>query len=206
VPVWIGVSIGFAGLTALLIRKAMGAAAKFDQSEHQARHDLLTGLPNRFGLFQAIETLAPSSGPLRGFAVAYMDLDGFKPINDAFGHAAGDVVLRTVAGRLRQSIPREGLVARIGGDEFVALLIDVTTMREASTICETILDRVGQPIEIDGSFVSVGITVGVAFCPGNGSDALALMRTADEALYAGKRLAKGSVQFHAGLTLATAAG
>jgi diguanylate cyclase (GGDEF)-like protein len=195
VPVWIGVVVGFAGLTAILFGKALTAARKFDDSEHRAKHDALTGLPNRFYLLQAIERFTTSEAN-RHFTVAYMDLDGFKPVNDQFGHAVGDRVLLIVADRVRGIVPPRAFVARIGGDEFVAIFPHIATAHEARTICQSIIFGVQEPIVIDDRSHRVGVTIGVAISPEDGTDPLVLIRKADQALYAGKRLGKGGVRFH----------
>lgn len=195
VPVWISVAVGFAGLTAILFGKALNAARKFDDSERRAKHDVLTGLPNRFYLLQAIERFT-SSAANRCFTVAYMDLDGFKPVNDQFGHAVGDRVLRVVADRLRTIAPSGAFVARMGGDEFIGIFPYVATTHEASAICQSIIFSVQEPIVIDDRSHRVGLTIGVAISPDDGTDPLVLMRKADQALYAGKRLGKGGVRFY----------
>ncbi|WP_458232911.1 CHASE domain-containing protein [Roseateles sp. P5_E8] len=157
--------------------------------EHAALHDALTGLPNRLlladRLKQAIHGAERSS---HVFALAYLDLNGFKQVNDIHGHDAGDEVLKAVAFRLHAGLRASDTVARLGGDEFVVLLSPAQAPAEAEPVLNRLLDALSQPITLSGGAqVSVGSSLGLAHFPGDGRTPDALMRHADEAMFANKR-------------------
>ena len=155
--------------------------------EHQALHDMLTGLPNRTllgdRLLQAQHQANRDGG---SFALLVMDLDNFKEVNDTLGHQFGDRLLREVAGRIQDSIRETDTVARLGGDEFALLLPDIA-VEQASECVARILSRLEQPVSIDGIRVAVGASVGVAMYPGDGDDVERLLAHADMAMYRAKR-------------------
>lgn len=151
--------------------------------EFMAAHDPLTRLPNRHRLREELDRLlADGTRPL---AVLYLDLDGFKAINDRHGHALGDQVLRETAAGLRQALRHGDFIARVGGDEFVALLPDCGHADDARAVAgmlQAALDqRQAQP-----SFARIGVSIGVACCPADGRDAETLLRHADADMYAAK--------------------
>ncbi|WP_246207182.1 bifunctional diguanylate cyclase/phosphodiesterase [Methylocystis heyeri] len=163
--------------------------------QHIAHHDALTGLPNRRLLTDRLTRAiaqAKSSGDM--LAVLYFDLDGFKPINDNHGHGIGDQVLIDVGERLSRTLRAGDMVARIGGDEFVALLIGVGDTRECENTLRRLLDVINSPIAIDGNCFSLSASVGVSLYPADDSDdADMLLRYADQAMYFAK--ASGRNQF-----------
>jgi diguanylate cyclase (GGDEF)-like protein/PAS domain S-box-containing protein len=160
-----------------------------DRLEYYAHHDVLTALPNRLTLSQALERrLAAARCSASSFALLFLDLDGFKQVNDVLGHAAGDAVLADVAGRLRAAA--DGcLVARMGGDEFVVLTPLERSPELAADHVARLTDRiiavVEQPFAVQGAPcpVTVGVSIGTAAYPGDGIDAEALLRRADAAMY-----------------------
>lgn len=157
------------------------------ENGHMAHHDALTGLWNRAGFVDALnarlKTSAGDGGPL---AVLFFDLDNFKPINDTFGHAAGDKVLKAVAERLRRALPDTAMVARMGGDEFV-VLADGVTAEQALGMGDRIIDEVAMSCELgDAIGVNVGVSVGIAISPAHGTEAEELLAVADTALYEAK--------------------
>lgn len=163
--------------------------------ERLAGHDPLTGLPNR-RLFQdrlerALAQVARAGGSL---AVAYVDLDGFKAVNDARGHDAGDAVLATVGRRLAEAVRDQDTVARLGGDEFGVLLMDVGGADEAATVAAKLRAAICAPLELAGGDVRLDASVGVALFPDDGGDADALMRVADGAMYRVKGEGRGGVR------------
>ncbi|WP_062207083.1 GGDEF domain-containing protein [Aureimonas sp. AU12] len=140
-----------------------------------------------------------------GFAVLYLDLDGFKAVNDRHGHAAGDDVLRQAAGRLGDAAGPGSLLARLGGDEFAGILASSEDPREARRVDERMIAAVRRPIALpDGLVLQVGATIGVAFAPTDGTDPLTLLRKADGALDVGKHGGKRLVQIHIALAEAKA--
>jgi diguanylate cyclase len=160
-----------------------------------AHHDLLTGLPNRIMKQKRLNELL--CGPLSStngqehFTVFCLDLDGFKEVNDRFGHAVGDAVLIAVACRLRDSVRDEDFVCRVGGDEFVVLL-PALSAGEAASIARRIIDRISKPYDLGRSMQPrVGISIGGACAPQDGVSADELLRSADRALYEAKRRGKG---------------
>ncbi|UXH76812.1 CHASE domain-containing protein [Roseateles amylovorans] len=162
----------------------------YEQSVEQAAfHDPLTGLPNRILLGDRLQhALAAAQRQDHGVAVAYLDLDGFKKINDTHGHEAGDEVLKTVAQQLTEGIRASDTAARLGGDEFVLVLSPVSGRVESQAILERVLRRLMQPITLSsGTVVQVGSSIGVAHYPADASQADPLMSLADQAMYESKR-------------------
>ena len=161
---------------------------------HQAYHDPLTNLPNR-NLFldrlgQAMAYLRRSKGKL---ALLFVDLDGFKFINDTLGHIVGDQVLQSVAIRLSHTIREEDTLARLGGDEFALLLTRLNDAEDAAKKSQALLDSLKQPFEIGGRQLHVGASIGIAMYPNNVKDGIKLLRNADIAMYQAK--AKGGNTF-----------
>jgi diguanylate cyclase (GGDEF)-like protein/PAS domain S-box-containing protein len=169
------------------------------EAEHRASHDALTGLPNRSQVGPAIADaiqLARQGG--HKLAVAFIDLDGFKAINDEQGHEAGDVLLREVARRIGQSIRAKELAARLGGDEFVVVLNGVNRREDVEPVLARMLEALQAPVELPGGVrVTVGASAGVALWPDDGIEAGELMAAADQAMYAAKRAGKHRIEFSA---------
>jgi diguanylate cyclase (GGDEF)-like protein len=155
-----------------------------------AYRDGLTNLANRAALFQALENaLAEASGRDRTVAVLFVDLNGFKAINDRYGHAIGDVVLKEIADRLAQSVRSADVVGRYGGDEFVILLRHMTPESSDQVVAATaerVAALVAQPLTTAPEGHSLSASIGTAMCPGDGTTADGLIRHADEAMYAEK--------------------
>jgi len=167
------------------------------QEEHRAMHDALTGLPNRRLLDTRLyEAIARACRSGKALAVAFVDLDGFKPVNDTYGHAAGDAVLVGVANRLLGAVRRTDTVGRLGGDEFLVILEEAGTMEHIRQTTARIGTAVAEAIEVDGVTVQVGASLGVAVVEQPGAatiDAEALLHTADTAMYAAKQARSGAV-------------
>jgi len=166
--------------------------------EFQATHDALTGLPNR-GLLedrlrQAIG-YAHRNGSL--VAVAFIDLDRFKVINDSLGHGSGDEVLMRVSRRIRGALREIDTVARQGGDEFVVVLAEQPTVESVVAVVERIIEEVAQPVTIDGRELYVTCSVGIALYPTDGGDVTTLLRNADAAMFSAKERGRNSFQFYA---------
>ena len=160
------------------------------QAELQRRsfEDELTGLANRpLFLDRLDQRLREASRTGQPFALLMMDLDGFKAINDSFGHAAGDEVLRTVATRLREQVRQSDTVARLGGDEFAVLLACTAQVDGAEVVAEKIRQAIAEPITVTDSVVDIGTSLGIALFPGHGVDAAGLLHAADLAMYRAKR-------------------
>lgn len=191
-PVWVDVSgvqlDADTGETMWMALDISEMKAHQEQVEHAAFHDALTGLPNRVllmdRLHQAIQLCRRTDECL---GVCYVDLDGFKPINDRLGHAAGDEVLRTVARRLQDGVRGHDTVARVGGDEFVLLLPKLKDRAEGERILQRLAQEVARTVPLSpGSSAGVGASVGMACCPADGTSEDVLLRLADQAMYASK--------------------
>ncbi len=158
---------------------------------HLAHHDALTGLPNRMqfrkSLEAALETAARGGEEL---AVHYLDLDGFKPVNDTFGHAAGDLLLKQVAERLKSVLDAGDLVARLGGDEF-AILQQASAAR-ATEVANRCIRALEKPFGIENRQIGISVSIGIAVAPENGLDPDELMSAADTALYQAKASGKST--------------
>jgi diguanylate cyclase (GGDEF)-like protein len=129
-------------------------------------------------------------------ALAFLDLDNFKYINDTFGHDAGDVVLREIAGRLRASVREDDTVARVGGDEFVLVINDEPGATPVAELVERIRQSVGAPVQVDDNAVLPGVSIGVSLFPRDGDSAERVMRAADAAMYHAKTMGKNNCQFY----------
>jgi diguanylate cyclase (GGDEF)-like protein/PAS domain S-box-containing protein len=152
-----------------------------------AHHDALTGLPNRSLLEERLDQELLRARRLRhGVALLFIDLDGFKAINDSLGHAAGDQLLQEVGRRLRASIRDVDTAARLGGDEFVVVMTDLGRPEVASRLVTTLRRQLALPVELGDHTVTVSASIGVAVFPQQGTDRATLMKAADAAMYAAK--------------------
>jgi diguanylate cyclase (GGDEF)-like protein len=152
-----------------------------------ATHDNLTGLPNRHSFYEQLQhSLKIAEQNNTTFAVVFIDLDGFKPINDVLGHAAGDEVLRSVAYRLKQCVRHGDMVTRIGGDEFVIILSAIDAIALLSVV-RKIIDIIAAPHKVAGTTVTLTSSVGVATYPASGRTVDELVAHADAAMYRSKR-------------------
>ncbi|MDY7117362.1 EAL domain-containing protein [Halomonas sp. SSL-5] len=163
------------------------------QLEYLAHYDALTGLPNRVLLADRLgQAMAHEQRLDRSLAVIYLDLDGFKSINDRFGHAAGDHLLVTLAKRLREAVREGDTLSRLGGDEFVAVLIDLADIQLATPLLRRLLEAAAQPVWYEGQRLEVSASLGVTFYPQAESvEADQLLRQADQAMYQAKLAGKG---------------
>ena len=168
---------------------------------YRAYHDVLTGLPNRGLLHDRINVAIKQAQRTGAFvAVMFIDLDGFKRINDLFGHAKGDVVLQDVARRLQECLRKADTLARLGGDEFAAALPDLHTIRHAEIIANKFLKSLRQAFYIDGIEVFVTGSIGIAGYPMDGQSCEQLLQNADTAMYQVKVLGKNGSVFFGGDT------
>lgn len=164
--------------------------------EEMALHDPLTGLPNRRLLTDRIENAMQHANRTHQLmALLYIDLDGFKEANDRHGHQCGDVLLKMVASRLRVATRGEDTVSRIGGDEFLILLSDITAIEDVVQPVSKLVNLLATPFFINGLSVRVTASIGVAFYPTDAKDVETLISLADGALYDAKRAGKNQYQF-----------
>ncbi|UXI66451.1 EAL domain-containing protein [Tahibacter amnicola] len=181
-----------------ILRDISDRKLHLDQLQHQAMHDALTGLPNRLLLHERIEqrihAMRRQGTP---FALLLLDLDGFKEINDTFGHYTGDVLLSKVGERLRAQLGATDTIARLGGDEFAIVLTEVVDRSHVIDFVCQLLVALKQPIFIEEHKLVVGASIGIVHCPEHGTDATTLMRRADVAMYAAKAARSGSMTYDA---------
>lgn len=159
-----------------------------EQLTHEATHDQLTGLANRRLLTERLRRAMERAERVgRGFAVVCIDLDGFKTVNDQYGHACGDVLLQKVAAGLQRFVREGDTVARVGGDEFVAVLQDLGSHDEADPVVTRMIDSVAVRCSCKRATVNLGLSAGVSFYPEHGGDVDTLLQRADSAMYVAKQ-------------------
>jgi diguanylate cyclase (GGDEF)-like protein len=177
-----------------------------DQIRHLAHHDMLTGLPNRLLFGDRLrQALLAAQREAHQLAVIFFDLDKFKPVNDSYGHAVGDVLLQQIATRLRGTLRASDTLARLGGDEFVVLLPQVSGADDARAVAEDILRALNRPFMTEGFSLSISASLGVAVYPDCAPDTEGLLRCADAAMYEAKLHGGGRVAEHAASDRAPAA-
>jgi diguanylate cyclase (GGDEF)-like protein len=176
---------------------ALQNAQLVEQIQHQAVHDSLTGMPNRV-LFEdrLAHALATSKRDRSHVGVLFVDLDGFKDVNDTYGHACGDELLREVGRRLTLTVRATDTVARLGGDEFVVVLAPIAGVDDASAVAEKVLAVLRRPVEIDGRVLSISASVGVTIANA-GDDPETLLNHADAAMYRAKSGGRNRVELAA---------
>jgi diguanylate cyclase (GGDEF)-like protein/PAS domain S-box-containing protein len=166
--------------------------------EHLAYRDVLTGLPNRALFVDRLKHAIAGARRRRSVvSVLFIDLDGFKSVNDQLGHEAGDKLLRTLARRLRGAVRDTDTVARLGGDEFAVLLEDVAYVPDVALAAKKLLDLIATPLPLSAQRQVITSSIGVSLYPHDGADAATLLRTADKAMYRAKAAGKQAVRFYA---------
>ncbi|HYG90508.1 MAG TPA: diguanylate cyclase [Azospirillum sp.] len=176
-----------------LVESLSSTQVALSRMEGIAYQDRLTSLPNRRFFEQYIETAVQKVRAEGGtLAFLYIDLDGFKPVNDWLGHKAGDEVLRQTALRLMAGLRGNDIIVRLGGDEFVGVLTsrEVTVRSRALMAAQRLIDAVNEPILVEGETVTIGCSIGIAVWPSDGADPLEVMHRADETLYRAKAAGK----------------
>ncbi len=171
---------------------------KDERIRHLALHDPLTDLPNRALLLERLgQLIGITEREPRSIALMFLDLDGFKAINDGLGHEAGDQMLRAVAKKLTGLMRQSDTVARLGGDEFVILLDNPANRNEIAHIAERVITAINEPLPLNGNFSKVGVSIGIAIYPADGANAELLMQSADKAMYAAKQAGKNTFRLSA---------
>ncbi|ADZ69666.1 diguanylate cyclase domain-containing protein [Polymorphum gilvum] len=197
-PLAAGLMIAFLALGWAAARKLAERSRALEESErrnrHMALHDSLTGLGNRVYFGEKLDA-ALAACHARPCAVLAIDLDRFKAVNDSFGHDAGDMVIRTVARRLQQALSGSGLVARTGGDEFLALVTETVEESHIRWLCDTIIEEATKPIPVGGGIARIGASIGWALAPRNGDTASMVLRMADQSLYRAKEAGRNMAVF-----------
>ncbi|WP_293334101.1 CHASE2 domain-containing protein [Microcoleus sp. CAWBG58] len=179
-------------------RKRLEDALKQKNAElsHQAYHDALTGLPNRKMFHESLHlSLERASSNQELVALLFLDLDGFKSINDTLGHRAGDLLLQAVAGRLKKCLRGSDIISRLGGDEFTVILPGIPGSEEAAKVAKKICDAIKQPFTLEENTVSVTTSIGISLYPMDGQNSDILVNNADAAMYRAKEGGKNQYQF-----------
>jgi len=181
----------------VVVRDVSERARSEERMWRLAHFDELSGLPNRLLFRQLLEqAMHDANRERKSIAVLFVDLDRFKLINDTAGHDSGDMVLRQVAGRLRQCLRESDLLSRFGGDEFATLLREIEDPEAARATAQRVLTAVAQPYEIKGETYHLSASVGISIYPGDSPDVTALLRNAELAMYRAKDQGKNNFQFH----------
>ena len=162
---------------------------------YMARHDALTDLPNRLLFHEQLEQALTGAARGETLAVLCLDIDHFKDVNDTLGHPIGDLLLKAAAARLRGCIRGIDAVARLGGDEFAIVQAGGPQPTDATALAERLIEAVGAPFDLDGHQVVVGMSIGIAISPDDGTDPLQLLKNADMALYRAKADGRGVYRF-----------
>jgi len=184
---WIGSGIG--AMRARILRANAELLNALGTIQDMATHDSLTGLHNRVSMTDALEhavSKAQRSG--EGLAIYFIDLDGFKSVNDSLGHATGDELLREIAQRLRARVRQSDLVARLGGDEFVVMVETVSDRPGLQLLASKLLTSIAEPMQLQGHEVAVTASIGIAVYPDDGADVSTLLANGDIAMYRAKAL------------------
>ena len=166
------------------------------QIEHMAFYDNLTGIPNRNLFFDRLkQTLSYGQRNKQIFAVLFLDLDGFKQVNDDLGHEAGDDLLKGVAERLQECVRAEDTVARLGGDEFTFILSDIVSKEAAGSVSKKIIDALSEPFFLNGQSVTIGCSIGISLFPDSSENMDGLVKAADQAMYVAKSEGKNTYRY-----------
>lgn len=182
--------------TVVVVRDITERKALQDNLQHMAHYDDLTNLPNRTLFFDRLErALADARRYGNEFALLFIDLDGFKEVNDAHGHYAGDLLLQEVARRMNQCVRESDTVARMGGDEFAVILGDVAVEDDARAVALKIIDSLSAPVQLNEGECRVGASIGISLYPRDGESSENLLTRADSAMYCAKNKGKNTYCF-----------
>jgi diguanylate cyclase (GGDEF)-like protein len=192
----VGWAVTWTGLIAMSLKREVRLRLDAERiSSSLARHDPLTGLPNRRVLIEALSEIATVASVDQMASLLLIDLDRFKPVNDLHGHAAGDLLLCEVAGRLIALVDGHGMAARLGGDEFALLLPTVANREQLLKFGDRVVSRLSEPYYIAQHRLEISASVGIALAPTDGHDGPSLLHAADVALYQAKRAGRGTCRF-----------
>jgi diguanylate cyclase len=187
---------GFNSMLQELEKRAQDKEVFEARLEYQALNDELTGLPNRRLMADRLnQALAVATRNLNGAALLYIDLDGFKLVNDSLGHSVGDLLLAEVAKRFQSRVRESDTLARLGGDEFAIIMGGILSKEQPGRLARELLDALEAPFSIEGHEIRIGASVGVSLFPDHGTSSVLLLQNADSAMYAAKRAGKSQVAY-----------
>lgn len=179
-----------------VVKKTKELREKSDEMTHLAYHDPLTKLPNRLLFSQKLrEAIAVAKEEKQKVGVLFLDLDGFKEINDTYGHKSGDLLLQKITRRLKKIVPEEDMIARFGGDEFT-VIVQNATYEELEKIAQKIIEEIQKPLMLHKNKLFMTFSVGLSVCPDNGDSSELLLKHADTAMYRAKDEGKNRYQFY----------
>lgn len=169
---------------------------KYFRNEYEATFDKLSGLYNRSAFVKRLTEAVDMNNRYNvPFSLVYMDLDGFKDVNDKYGHEAGDSVITGVGLRLKNLFRKTDIIGRVGGDEFIAIALGQNTRETSDLIAKRIIDSISRPFKIRGKDVNIGVSVGIAFCPQDAREVEHIIKAADHAMYEAKESGKNTYRF-----------
>ena len=184
-------------LNEIITSEKKGLEVAYRKIAHMANHDALTDLPNRHLLHELLSRgIKIAAREKQKMAVLYMDLDNFKPINDTLGHESGDIVLTAVAERLNKVLRNSDTVARIGGDEFVAVLYNIDSEEGIKSAASKVIQIIGEEIKLKGRTFKIGVSIGVSIYPDNDTTLDGLLLKADKAMYKAKQTGRNKAVFY----------
>jgi diguanylate cyclase (GGDEF)-like protein len=187
----------FSVFTAVVLNYTISSAHLISDRENKAAIDPLTGLANRARFFAVLDTHVERATPDRTLAVMYIDLDGFKTVNDTMGHAAGDELLRQMAVRFKASVAPDGIVARLGGDEFAVILPDADDQGMVQAVAARLLIAASDPFDLSAGPAQVSCSIGIAMACGDDNAGADVLNRADNALYQAKASGKNAMRMSA---------
>ena len=172
----------------------------YEKLEYMAHYDILTGLPNRVFFYNKLaHAVAYAKRDQSKLSLLFLDVDGFKEVNDVYGHNIGDMVLQGIADRLRLCVRESDIIARIGGDELTVVLSKIVSMNDAALVGRKIIEAISAPFEFEDVSCRVGVSVGIAMYPDDGKDTDTLLKKADIAMYHVKETGKNNFCFFSSL-------
>ncbi len=173
-----------------------------ENTKHAAHHDYLTGLPNRALFIDRLEyAISLAKRNKYKMALLFLDLDGFKQVNDTLGHGHGDLLLKEVARRLQLLIRNSDVLARMGGDEFTFILNNIDSQENATLVANKIITALSKPFDLDGQICHIGGSIGISLFPDDSIDSATLLGQADEAMYLAKKNGKNTCKFYTDVLL-----
>lgn len=197
--VTLGISMLYAHYAAHNSELADSLQAANEELRSIALYDGLTGLPNRFLLRDRLDqAIHHADRNNTSFALLFIDLDRFKPVNDSFGHHVGDMLLIAVAMRMEDCIRKSDTIARTGGDEFVVVLNQISSSNDVEVTCNKIIEALSQPFHIENHELNISCSIGIGIYPNDGIEKDTLMKNADAAMYKAKKTGRSKFWFHSG--------